>query len=384
MTGGMFQIQPDGQLAAMNEAQYDSESLLQDLLARFPQLLPGDQINPEVPRRWLLVAREMGVPAMEEGTDRWAVDHLFLDQEGIPTIVEVKRHTDTRLRREVVGQMLDYAANAVRYWSSERLRARFEASSAPDRDPKDVLGAFLGSDADVEQFWQQVKTNLQAGRLRLVFVANEIPPELRRIVEFMNTQMDPTEVLAVEIRQFLGFGLPTLVATVLGQTAEAQQRKGTAPGRGKEWDQTSFLQELDRRRGSQEAGVAREILRWAASQDLTVKWGNGRVHGTFQVYWADDEANHPLFGVWSWGAVQVPLGQMQGESPFAQEDQRRELVRRLNEIPGVAIPDSAVNKWPNIPLTKLVDDAALAEWLTVFDWAFRTMRGARDRPEKLT
>ena len=31
-----------------------------------------------------------------------------------PTLVEVKRSSDTRIRREVVGQMLDYAANGQR------------------------------------------------------------------------------------------------------------------------------------------------------------------------------------------------------------------------------------------------------------------------------
>ena len=30
----------------------------------------------------------------------------------IPTLVEVKRGTETRNRREVVGQILDYAANS--------------------------------------------------------------------------------------------------------------------------------------------------------------------------------------------------------------------------------------------------------------------------------
>ncbi len=57
------------------------------------------------------------MPSEEGGAGRWAIDHLFLDQDGIPTIVEVKRSTDTRIRREVVGQMLDSAANAVGRWS---------------------------------------------------------------------------------------------------------------------------------------------------------------------------------------------------------------------------------------------------------------------------
>ncbi len=42
----------------------------------------------------------------------------------------------------------------------------------------------------METFWQQVGSNLHAGRLRLLFVADEIPPQLRRIVEFLNQQME--------------------------------------------------------------------------------------------------------------------------------------------------------------------------------------------------
>src|SRR6185312_796656 len=57
----------------------------------------------------------------------WSLDHLFLDEEGVPMLVEVKRSTDTRIRREVVGQMLDYAANALSYWNVAAIKARFEA-----------------------------------------------------------------------------------------------------------------------------------------------------------------------------------------------------------------------------------------------------------------
>ena len=110
----------------MEEAEYDSESLLQELLAKHPDLLAGEQIDSDEPRRWLLVKREMPVPGHETGGGRWSIDHLFLDQDAIPTLVEVKRSSDTRIRREVVGQMLDYAANAVAYWPVEEIRSKFE------------------------------------------------------------------------------------------------------------------------------------------------------------------------------------------------------------------------------------------------------------------
>ena len=41
----------------------------------------------------------------------------------------------------------------------------------------------------------------EPSEIALSFVADEIPSELRRIVEFLNQQMDPAEVLAVEIKQ---------------------------------------------------------------------------------------------------------------------------------------------------------------------------------------
>ena len=40
-----------------------------------------------------------------------------------------------------------------------------------------------------DAFWQKVSANLQNGKLRLLFVADEIPTELQRVVEFLNEQL---------------------------------------------------------------------------------------------------------------------------------------------------------------------------------------------------
>lgn len=126
----------------MVETAYDSEDVLQALIARFPDLLAGDQLPGDVPRRWLLVGRKAALPAEEDGAGRWSVDHLFLDQDAVPTLVEVKRSSDTRIRREVIGQMLDYAANAVLYWPIDALRSVFERRcEAEGRDMETELAS---------------------------------------------------------------------------------------------------------------------------------------------------------------------------------------------------------------------------------------------------
>jgi hypothetical protein len=187
---GVFVLRDENTLVPMQVASFASEDDFQRLLADFPALLAGDQMDRNNPKRFLLISREQGIASEEGGSARWSLDHLFLDQEGIPTLVEVKRGTDSRIRREVVGQMLDYAANCVVYWPVEELRARFETRCAEDaEDPAETFIGFLGPEADVEAFWGQVRTNLQAGKVRMLFVADRIPTELRRVVEFLNGQM---------------------------------------------------------------------------------------------------------------------------------------------------------------------------------------------------
>lgn len=225
----------------MHEAEYDSEDLLQTLLAKYPDLLAGGDDDAGLTRRWLLVKREVGVPDKETGGSRWSLDHLFIDQEAVPTLVEVKRSDDTRIRREVVGQMLDYAANGVVYWPAERLRSDFEGRCAKEgRDPDEVFRASLGEDLDPERFWDEVEQNLRSGRVRLLFVSDEIPPELRRVIEFLNERMSPTEVLGIEIKQYVGDGnLKTLVPRLVGQTEQARIQKvggGQTPSVDVDWD----------------------------------------------------------------------------------------------------------------------------------------------------
>ena len=45
----------------------------------------------------------------------------------------------------------------------------------------------------------------------MVFVADDLPPELVRVIEFLNEQMSPAEVLGVEVAQFVGEGHQVLV-----------------------------------------------------------------------------------------------------------------------------------------------------------------------------
>ncbi|MDM7939610.1 MAG: hypothetical protein QUS07_04630 [Methanothrix sp.] len=369
MASGVFLIQEDGSLIEMEEQPYNSEDHLQILLERYPNLMAGDQIDDMNPRRWLLISREIGLPAEEDGSDRWSVDHLFLDQDAIPTLVEVKRSSDNRIRREVVGQMLDYAANAVVYWPVEEIRAKFDATCRANAlDPEKLLSDFLDQSDDSEAFWLKAKTNLQAGKIRMLFVADEIPNELRRVVEFLNEQMNPAEVLAVEIKQFAGQGFKSLVPRVHGQTEEAKAKKNSRGTLERQWDEESFFKELRSRRGNQDAEIARKILDWAKNRLARFWWGKGKQDGSvYPLFDYMGETYYP-FCIWTYGKIEILFQRMMIRPPFSDETLRKELLSRLNQIPGVSIPENATTRRPNIFLSLFSDTSSLKQLLETLDW----------------
>ncbi len=299
-------------LTPMIETDYVQEDILQALLEDYPDLLPGDQINPEAPRRWLLVAREIGVPGDVDETGRWSLDHLFLDQDGIPTFVECKRASDTRIRREVVAQMLDYAANGVEYWSMDRLRqAATETSRAQGLSLDDQVMLLIDSDdeADIEDYWQTVENNLKTGKVRLLFVADRTPKELRRLVEFLNEKMSDVEVLVVEIKQFVGTdGQQAMVPRVLGLTEAARQIK-QSEGRKGRISREEFL-------GNCTPDVAtflEQVLDLAQERGYEIYWGT--LGFSVRLYVPDEGRLASFAYGWSSGVFEVFLRQL----PFTEQ-----------------------------------------------------------------
>ena len=222
----------------LEETDFLTEVDMQELLANYPNLIPGDQIDEENPRNWLFVGREISVPSKEDEKSRWSLDHLFIDQDGIPTFVECKRATDTRARREVVAQMLDYAANGIQYWNLESLsRAAIKTAQESGSSLEEKLLENFGiqSEEEIEEFWQKVSENLSQHKIRLIFIADTIHRELKRMVEFLNEEMKNVTVIAVELKQYQvdkNSKNRALIPKVIGLTEKAKEQKSHEKKKG--------------------------------------------------------------------------------------------------------------------------------------------------------
>lgn len=375
MTGPIFVFNPEGALVPIFEKPYESEAIFQEMLAKYPELLlGGDERTPY--SGLLLIAREQGIAIEEGGGNYFSLDHLFVDQNGVPTLVEVKRRSDTRNRREIVAQMLDYASNGLATWTVEDLRCNFEQTWTDDgKDPTTVLTDFLGEGSDPEGFWLAIEENIRTERIRMVFVADEISPELRRIVAFLNRQMRSSEMLAIELRQYIGQGVQAFVPDVIvkPEALAGNSMRGTI-GMQSPWTEERFMAALSSRSGSAAVGIAMAILEWGKRTMSTIEYGRGTRDGSLLpiLMWKGTDY-YPVI-LWTYGRVEVQFQWLQTRPPFDDIDKRREFLTRLNSIPGISLPIDSLNRRPSFPLKELEKPDTLEQFIEVLDWVIREIK----------
>ena len=120
--------------------------------------------------------------------------------------------------------------------------------------------------------------------------------------------------------------------------------------------------------------MAKAILAWARANGLRLWWGKGSRDGScFPMVDYKGETQW-LIAMWTYGRIEIQFQTMKTKAPFADELLRRELLRQLNEIPGVILPEDSISRRPNIPLSVFADQSALQQLLGVLEWALAEMK----------
>jgi len=331
----------------------DEDAELQKLLEKNLDLLPGEQINPDDPRRWLLVKREMPVPDPGSGLARWSIDFLLLDQDATPTFIECKRFNDTRSRREVVGQMLEYVANGHHYWTRDDLREMAEqAAQFRGTDLESALASLrVNGDLSLEEFFDQAEVNLREGQVRLVFFLEEAPWELKSIVDFLNKQMERSEVLLVEARQFRTVDSAFVVPTLFGYTEEARLAKSSvriasrrSPRR--KWDEPSFFADAHSRLSGSDFAILQGVYSNLPAGVFDVSWGTGAARGSFNIA-LPSACPRSLFSFYSDGMLHVNLEWLKGSE--AGENLRSRVFEFA--LKGLKLPIESDATYPTCPIS---------------------------------
>lgn len=237
---------------------YDDEAELQELLASHPQLIPG--ITP-------------GAKACREfQSEVGPADIIVVELSGAITLVECKLAKNPQVRREIIGQLFDYAG---RLWQmsadqfDERWRSRNRAS------------LFSGEGFDDPVFRETVSANLADGRFRLVLAVDGINPALKRMVEYVNgITSAETSVIAVEYIRYRHGDVEVLTPRTYGdELSQAKVARQASVNRG--WSQSDYRDWLTANEPTT-LGIFDELSRALTTIPLTFRGGRGNSpSGTF-------------------------------------------------------------------------------------------------------
>jgi hypothetical protein len=153
-----------------------NEHLLRDLVHDHPEILPIAEIDPSFLGA-VSICTELATPAGR-------VDNFLVTPSGLPVLVECKLWKNPESRREVVGQILDYAKELSR-WSSADLQR--EAGRRLKCDGATMLARVQAVDPTLDEmaFNDALTASLRRGRFLLVILGDGIREGVEAIAEYL-------------------------------------------------------------------------------------------------------------------------------------------------------------------------------------------------------
>jgi hypothetical protein len=156
------------------------EAALRDLIADHPEILPVHDLDPSY-GRLVTVTKELSIPGVG------FVDVLLIDEHGRLVVVECKLWRNPQARREVVGQILDYARELSRF-GYEDLQRQVSIATRRQGNVLYALAREAGGALDEAEFVDRVTRDLSSGRFLLLVVGDGIAEGTRRIGEYLRAQ----------------------------------------------------------------------------------------------------------------------------------------------------------------------------------------------------
>ena len=111
------------------------------------------------------------------------VDILFVNGDGLLTLVECKLWNNPRARRAVLGQILDYAKE-LSLWSYEELETAIKRSRGKSESLYQIVAPY-GVELDETEFIDNLERNLRRGRFLLLIVGSGIREGVEHLTDFL-------------------------------------------------------------------------------------------------------------------------------------------------------------------------------------------------------
>jgi len=341
----------------VDKSDFALERNLQDYICKHPEAISVGE------KRLLVVARELQ-------TNSGPIDAFAVDREGELYLVETKLYRNPD-KRTVVAQMLDYGASLWRNTEFEQLhsalnRAALDNWKLPFREK---AGKFFSlGDDDLDRLIETMRQNLVDGNLKFVVLMDKLDERLKDLIAYVNENSD-FAIYAVEIEFYKHQEYEIVIPKLYG--AEIPKNPNSRPSRGDLWTWERFREKLQRF-GDNSDVAAEQILQWAGENGIKIDWSRSQRGGCILCFYNDQGKGFYPFNVNGDGKIgwNAPHQEDKAPVPFDTTQNRVEILRRLQAIPGVMVDLSNVDGYRghNLPLSVFADEKARAAFFDVCSW----------------
>lgn len=222
-----------GELTKVQVEGFHSEDELVALIEKYPEIIPskeivGEETADDFSLHFMVLKREAGVAP-------GSIDLLLLDNQAIPTVIEAKLHANREIRRTVIGQGLEYVADLVTKTAQDLLE--IVGTDSFDLTP---VRDYIDEQEDEETFMTQLNNNLSQGAIRLIILADELPQETRKVIEFLNSYSN-LMVFGMEVKQIIADNERRIIIVDLVGPSEKDRAQKTTNQRARKPSYTDCL-----------------------------------------------------------------------------------------------------------------------------------------------
>lgn len=339
-----------GKVTPLNETRFTEEGKLQDYLEEYPNLIPLADIV-EGASQLLCIGREVGAGS-------GSIDLLCVDKDSLLTIVETKLRKNREARREVVGQIIEYASYVCQWTADDVYRVANEYFAKSEKAPQSYKGKTLDEimkevvrdTFSDEDFRIRIGQNLRDGRIRLIIAVDELIEPLRATVTFLNSYSN-FDILLLQLTDFEESETKKVLVPLLFGYATKSAERGSRET--KHWDEASFLADAKEKCEPEIADTVVKLYEFTKDNADGVSWGRGATYGSFTFRKRKQEILVSIFSIISAGWGSACFGELVGKG--VKEEVLETFRTKLNEIPGINIPEEAVKlgKFPSFTVEAL-------------------------------
>lgn len=339
-------------IRVLEQKLIENEALLQDVVERFPEVIALEDLGVTEP--FIVIGREVPTKAGN-------IDVLCIDGDGVLTVIETKLARNSQIRREVVGQILEYVAQLSKWRAHDVVQTANKYLGSADIKNGEKKRTFLDlldlEDKDeTEPFfmdlYDKIENNLRKGNIKLIIVSDSIPNTLKDTITFINS-FSNFDIYVLQIQSFQKDHMQIFAPTIFGFT---HKLAGGITSERIQWDEEKFFKSISSFNPEVVQSI-RKLYEFTQKNAASIKWGTGKIYSSFSYTVDSVQKKFNIFTVSNQGnsgIIFIYFGVMKGIISNEELNAFREL---LNELPNVDLHEDLVDegKYPSIPVKSIIE-----------------------------